>query len=110
MTPDGFNRGFVQGNRDIDITAQLAVENLQSTPALENLDYEANNVEIHWVCGSDLYIATGVFLKDCEDNAGGVGDEVKKTYNFGAISITSSPTAAAVSDFSSLVLEGASAL
>jgi hypothetical protein len=42
------------------------------------------------VAGSEQFIATGVFLKDAEDSAGGVGDEVKATFNFGATKITDS--------------------
>lgn len=87
MTNDGFNRGFVQGNRDVDITAQIAIQNTLSRPKLENIDYEGNDVSITWVCGADQFVATGVFLKDTEDNAGGIGDEVKTTFNFGAIRI-----------------------
>lgn len=103
MTPDGFNRGFVQGNNDFDITAQVAVENLVSTPDLGSIDYQANNVEIHVLCGADLYVYTGVFMKDDEQNAGGVGDEVKKTWNFGAIKRTSSPLAAATADITTFI-------
>ncbi len=88
MTPDGFNRGFVQGNRDIDITCSIAVENLLARPKLESIDYEANDVQLTFVVGSDQYVATGLFMKDVDDNAGGVGDEVKTTFNFGAVKVT----------------------
>lgn len=87
MTPDGFNRGFVQGNRDIDITVQIAVENQAPRPKLENINYEENDVQLTFVVGADQYVATGLFNKDAEDNAGGVGDEVKTTFNFGAIRV-----------------------
>lgn len=85
MTPDGFNRGFVQGNADIDISLSLAVVNSLARPKLEAIDYEANNVQLTFIVGSDQYIASNLFLKDVEDNAGGVGDEVKVTYNLGAL-------------------------
>lgn len=85
MTPDGFNRGFVQGNTVIDITASIALQNLLSRPKLEAIDYENNDVQLTFQCGSELFIATGLFLKDADDNAGGVGDEVKTTFNFGAL-------------------------
>lgn len=85
MTTDGFNRGFVQGNRDIDITMTIAVQNQLSRPKLESIDYEANDVQLTFVVGSDQYIATGLFLKDNDDAAGGVGDEVKTTFNFSAL-------------------------
>jgi len=88
MTPDGFNRGFVQGNTDIDVTLQLAVQNLLSRPKLEAIDYENNDVQLTFVVGADQYICTGLFLKDTDDNAGGIGDEVKTTFNFGALRVT----------------------
>lgn len=88
MTPDGFNRGFVQGNTDIDISLSLAVQNQLSRPKLETIDYENNDVQLTFVVGADQYIATGLFLKDVDDNAGGIGDEVKTTFNLGALKLT----------------------
>lgn len=88
MTPDRFNRGFVEGNTDIDISLVLAVQNGLSRPKLDQVDYEANDVQINFLVGADKYVATGVFRKDAEDNAGGVGDEVKATLNFGALKVT----------------------
>lgn len=85
MTQDGFNRGFVQGNRDIDITCQIAVQNLLSRPKLESIDYESEDVQITFIVGADSYTCTGLFLKDNDDNSGGVGDEVKTTFNFAAL-------------------------
>lgn len=85
MTNDGFNKGFVQGNTDIDITLQIAVQNKLSRPKLEAIDFEASDVSITWLCGVEKFVATGVFLKDAEDNAGGIGDEVKATFNMGAL-------------------------
>ena len=88
MTNDGFNRGFVQGNTDIDVTLTIALRNLEPRPKLESINYEVNDVQLTFVVGSDQYIATGLFLKDSDDNSGGVGDEVKTTFNFGAIKLT----------------------
>jgi len=90
MTPDGFNRGFVQGNTDIDITMAIAVQNQLSRPKFEAIDYEASDVQLTFVVGSELFTATGLFLKDVEDNAGGVGDEVKATFNFSATKLVDS--------------------
>jgi hypothetical protein len=87
MTPDGFNRGFVQGNKDIDITLSLAVQNQLTRPKLEAIDYENNDVQLTFVVGADQFIATGLFLKDVDDNAGGIGDEVKATFNLGALKL-----------------------
>lgn len=85
MTQDGFNRGFVQGNTDIDITLSIAVQNTLARPKLEAIDFETSDVQLTFICGSELFVATGLFLKDVEDNAGGVGDEVKTTYNMSAL-------------------------
>lgn len=88
MTRDGYNVGHTRGNIDIDISLTLAVRNLSPRPKLEAINYEANDVQITFEVGSDIYIATGVFIKDTDDNAGGIGDEVKNSINFGAIKVT----------------------
>jgi hypothetical protein len=88
MTSDGFNRGFVQGNTDVDISLTIAVQNQLSRPKLDLIDYENNDVQLTFVVGADQYVATGLFLKDNEDNSGGTGEEVKATFNFGAIKVT----------------------
>ena len=87
MTRDRFNVGFVQGNTDIDITFAIAVQNTLARPKLDQLDYEANDIQLTFVVGADQYTATGLFIKDSEDNAGGVGEEVKSTFNFGALKV-----------------------
>lgn len=88
MTRDRYNLGFVQGNIDIDISVVIAVRNLLASPKLEAIDYETNDVQITYVSGADVYVATGVYLKDSDVNASGVGSEIKKTYNFGALKVT----------------------
>lgn len=88
MTRDGFNRGFTRGNTDIDITLAIAIDNNNPRPKFEGIDYEANDVQLTYVVGSEQFVATGLFLKDNDDNAGGVGDEVKTTFNFGALKLT----------------------
>ena len=85
MTPDGFNRGYVRGNRVSDLTITVATRNQQSSPKLENIDYENNDVQATFQVGADIYVCKDLFYKDREDNAGGVGDEVKQTHNFGVI-------------------------
>jgi hypothetical protein len=87
MTRDKFNRGFVQGNTDIDVTCTVAVQNLLASPKLEAIDYESNDIGITFEAGSDVYTVSGVFLKDTDQTAGGIGDEVKKTWNFGALKV-----------------------
>ena len=90
MTRDGFNRGFVQGNRDIDISAVVANLNRLPRAKLDFIDFENSDIGITWECGADQFVCGGVFLKDNEDSAGGVGDEVKATFNFGALTIVDS--------------------
>lgn len=87
MTPDPYNRGFVEGNRDIDITAVVAVLNQQVSQQLEFVDYETNDITITFQAGIDFYTAHGIFLKDSEEAAAGIGEEVKKTFNFGALKL-----------------------
>jgi hypothetical protein len=87
MTNDRFNRGFVEGNTDIDITATLAIQNSLARPKLDQVDYKANDVQIGFQVGADLFTATGVFSKDTTDDASGVGTEAKTTFNWGAIKL-----------------------
>lgn len=87
MTPDGYNRGFVQGNRDIDVSLTIALQNQQARPKLEFIDYENNDVQLTFLAGAEQFICTGLFAKDANDSAGGVGDEVKTSFNFGALRI-----------------------
>lgn len=87
MTRNRFNKGFVQGNTDIDINVVLAVQNQLSRPKLDFVDWEQNDGQMTWVAGAEIFICTGLFKKDSEDAAGGVGDEVKATQNFGALTI-----------------------
>lgn len=88
ITPDGFNRGATNGNRDIDITLAFAVPNVAPRVAFEAINYASNDVQITWICGGQIAIATGVYLKDVEDSAPGVGEEVKTTASFGAMRVT----------------------
>jgi len=88
MSSDGYNRGFVEGNWDIDITAVIAVVNTLARPKLEKVDYESNTVQITMTFGADVWTAGSVFLKDVGDDSSGVGSEVKTTFNFGALTLT----------------------
>jgi hypothetical protein len=87
MTPDRFNRGFVEGNTDIDLTFQLAIQNGLQRPKLDFLSNDGNDLSVTFIVGADQFIVTGLFVKDSEDNAGGIGDEVKTTFNFGALKV-----------------------
>lgn len=88
MTPDGWNRGYVQGNTDIDIALTIAVQNQLSRPKLEAIDFENNDVSLTFIVGADQYVVTGLFNKDTNDSAGGIGDEVKTSFNFGGLKVT----------------------
>jgi hypothetical protein len=88
MTRDRFNKGFVEGNTDIDISLVLAVQNGLASPKLDQINFEEADVAINFVCGADTYVASGLFNKDTDLAAGGIGDEVKKTFNFGALKVT----------------------
>lgn len=88
MTNDGYNRGFVEGNWEIDISASIAVQNQLARPKLEALDYENNDIQITLQFGADIWVAGKIFLKDTSDDSSGVGSEVKTSYNFGALTLT----------------------
>ena len=88
MTPDGFDRGHVRGNPDIDINLVVAIENALASPKLENIDYANNDVQLTFVCGADQYVATGLFPKETGLSAPGVGEEVKKNFSLGALKVT----------------------
>lgn len=88
MTPDSFNRGFVQGNRDIDVTCTIAVQNQLSRPKFESIDYESNDVALTFIVGAEQFICSGLFLKDVSDDSSGVGTEVKTTFNFSALKVS----------------------
>lgn len=87
MTQDRFNRGVVQGNTDIDITLQIALQDTLARPKLESIPFTESDVQLNFVVGADQFVATGLYLKDVDDNAGGIGDEVKTTFNLGALKL-----------------------
>lgn len=90
MTNDHFNRGFVQGNWDIDIDVQVAVQNLLASPKLETLPFGTSDISLTFVSGADQYVATGLFMKNTDQNASGIGSEVKKSFSMGAIKLVDS--------------------
>ena len=100
MTHDGRNRGIVEGNLDVDVTFTIAVENQLASPQLDFTDYISNDLSLVFKCGVDTYTATKLYLKDNEESAGGIGDEVKKTYNFGALDVTSNSSNSSLFDVS----------
>lgn len=88
MTPNGFNRGYVRGNMDIDIDLEIAVENDLARPKLELIDYTANDVSLVAVVGADQYVVGPLFPKEATDDSPGVGEEVKARFALGALEIT----------------------
>jgi len=84
MTNDKFNRGFVQGNTHIDISLSLAVQKTLARPKVDQIDFEQNDISVHYFVGADEFVATGCFKKDASDDAGGVGSEAKFSLNLGA--------------------------
>lgn len=85
MTRNRRNTGFTQGNLDIDLTVQVAVQNQVARPKFDAIDYEANDVAITAIFGADQLTYLSCFLKDNDDNGSGVGSEVTGTFNFGAL-------------------------
>ncbi len=84
MTPDNFNRGFVEGNTHIDVGFTLAIQKVFARPKVDQIDYKVNDIAITFECGADVWIATGMFKKDAADDASGVGAEAKFQFNMGA--------------------------
>lgn len=87
MTRDKWNKGFVQGNTDVEIDLTIAVQNGLARPKLEGIDYENNDVQLTFECGADQYVATGLFPGNTEDSAGGIGQEVQTNFRFGALKV-----------------------
>lgn len=88
MTQNKFNRGFVQGNTDIDLSFTIATQKTLARPKLDQIDYEANDVQITFQVGADLFVLGGIFKKTTADDASGVGNEAKAAFEFGAITFT----------------------
>lgn len=88
MTPNGRDRGFVEGNAEFDVSCVIANQNGLARAKLESINYNTTDVQITAVWGPNQFVVRSVFLKDCEDNAAGVGEEVKTTFNFGALDLS----------------------
>ena len=91
MTSDSFATGFTQGNYDIELSFEIAVEDQLSSPQLELIDYSSVQVQATAQFGnnSDLWTLTGLFIKDVTTSAPAPGEEVSKTYNFSCLKIIS---------------------
>lgn len=87
MTRNRRNKGTVKGNRDIQLSVSLAVQNKLGSPKFEDLDFENNDVQITYEVGADRYTFTPVDFVDVDISASGVGSEVKKSFNFLAMDL-----------------------
>lgn len=81
MTRNRRHKGTVKGNRDINISLSVAVQNALGSPKLENIDYHSNDVALTFEHGADRYTITGVDFVDTSQSASGVGSEGKKSFN-----------------------------
>lgn len=88
MTRKPWNKGFVEGNRDIKLTCTIVCQNALASPKWDQYDYVTNDVAMSFECGADLYVAHSLELVSCRQEATGVGEEVKKTFEFFALSLT----------------------
>ena len=87
MTRNRRNKGVVQGNRDINISLTVAVQQSLGTPKLEAIEYGKKDVAVTFEHGADRYTCVGVAMVDSDQNASGVGSEGKKSFNFIALDI-----------------------
>lgn len=87
MTTDGFNIGIVQGQWEIDMNFEVAVEDQLSSPQLELIDWSTVSGQVTTAFGnnSDLWTLANIFMKDMTERAPGPGEEVRKVWNFGAL-------------------------
>lgn len=82
MTRNRRHKGTVKGNRDINLSVVVAVQNKLGSPKIEDLDFENNDVQLTYEIGGDRYTFTAIDFVDTDISASGVGTEVKKTFNF----------------------------
>lgn len=81
MTRNRRHKGVVKGNRDINLSFAVAVQNKLGTPKLEGIDYETADVALTFEHGADRYTCTGLDYVDSTQDASGVGSEGKKSFN-----------------------------
>ena len=81
------NKGYVSGNREIDVALTIAVQSQLGSPKLESIDYENQDVRITIEHGGDRYTVVGLAFVDFSQDASGVGTEGRKAFNFKALDI-----------------------
>lgn len=87
MTRNRRHKGTVKGNRDINVSFAVAVQNKLGTPKIEAIDFERSDVALTFEHGADRYTLTGMDLVDTEQSASGVGSEGKKSFTMLATDI-----------------------
>jgi len=85
MSRNRRNKGFVKGNREIDLNVVVAVQNKLASPKLEDIDYENQSVALTVEHGGDRYTFTDIEYVDDDQSASGVGAEGKKSFNLKAL-------------------------
>lgn len=90
MTRNGRNKGYVQGNLEIQVNFAIAIENLLARPKIEAIDYENNDVALTFEVGADQFVCVGLFPGDYADRTPGVGQEAETTFTLGALDVVDS--------------------
>lgn len=89
MTPDGFNTGFTQGQYDIDLSFEVAVQDQLSRFKPELIDWASTNAQmtIQFGNNSDQFTFTNLFFVDVDESAPGPGEEITASFSFKALKI-----------------------
>lgn len=87
MTADRRNKGWTRGNREITVSAEVAVQDKLASAKLENIDYDSQDVSLQFIQGADKYLVKGLCLNTMSQSASGVGNEGKKSFQFVALDI-----------------------
>lgn len=75
------HKGYVKGNRDINISFGIAVQNKLGTPKIEDIDFDNQDVQLTFEHGADRLTVVGLNHTDVDQSASGVGSEGKKSWN-----------------------------
>jgi hypothetical protein len=88
MTRNGRNKGIVEGNHEFELSFTLAVKNDEPYPKLDFIDFTANSVALVAQYGTESLTYNDLFATDDSTEGSGPGEEVKKSFNFGALDCT----------------------
>ncbi len=81
--------GFTRGNKVISVSLSSAIEERVHGALLESIDYELTDVDIAVEIGGEKFTVISVWLNNFSINAGGVGSEGTKNWDFGGTDIVS---------------------